>query len=820
MTGWRGTHVRARGVRDRDIRGEGDQNQHLRGQAPSGAGTPRRPRRPQRRRLLILAAVALLTLGCSDQLDDLRAWFDDAVSDDAADADATSEGHAGAGSDAGSGSATSASLDDLADPDRLDCRAQDYACTWDEVEPHRIEATAELALDLDEQATDGWDPEQLAQTLAAHDEVVEAMVDDVALWFRLEGARPVWVASANGFAVEDEDDLQATATNQHTEGTATALDRDLTPPSASQPAVPAGVVGQDPASKSALVINPFDWESDLLGARGVAEILAETRGYEDNVEHIYNPSLDEQVVSPDHFLGWEEHDVVHVTTHGFHVCEGADDEGPCWTALALGQKGERVPANRVEEDLLRAFGYHGHPGATIVWHRGQAAPALSGDWLSAHYAGRLDDTLVFIEACSSSRAGDLQAGLSGESSVFLGWSAVAFKRDAGPASWRFYEEASERGVTSTTAYDELVADGMHRSEGPRWVTRGFEGADDPDSTMEKYRIEDGELERVTVQVETHIDAELQHFAPGMDLRIREVIELQDPQDGTPLTDGRTVPMGEDEHGPTLPVRLEVDGILPGEEGDTTVELIVNGVTVAEGWRLDTDAEQVDPETYRIEETVGLPIGFAEADTLTLDARVALPEGGQSQHVVDLEPLRYELRFEAQLGMGAEDNHLEGSFPLSYDVDAGVWTGQASPDWLTYTHDPMACPGGPRTLDASSDVEVARADVDVATGTVELDLRWREDRGPVSVPCDGQSGVSALSEHEVAVTGLILALGGSPMDASPGTLPDRLLDFVGPETVRFTDWTASGDHGFVYEQGAESSGMTGSFRLELADPTHP
>ena len=680
--------------------------------------------------VVALVAAALLSAGCAGAMDELRQLLgldgDDVATEqiDGVDAVGTDDVD-GASAAAGAG-------------EQLECEREGFPCTWGEVSGDRLLASLEVSEELVQTAQAGWDPRALAESLADTEGVVDAAVGADALFFRLEGARPMWVFSDDALVSDGPTDElamgpvagatvsagdgssgagagppRATAASMTGPPRATApsmagpprataasmagpmepwpTERDRTPA-----VTPAAVVGDDPSSKSALVLAVYDWQPLFWGAREVAEILEGTRGYAGNVELLANPDpgfegdqleLDPdavpedggdaddgdidihdapdalrsggRVIGPEHFTGWDAYDVVFLATHGLQLCE---EDGRCWTALSLGSPIIDAPMDRSPEQILAAFNYADTPGVTLARRGPEVLAVLEGDWLAAQYDGRLEDTLVFVQACASARAGDLAAGLSGERSVFLGWSRTVYGRHAGPAAIRFFQEAAERGVTSITSYDEVVADGLHVSQGSHMIPQGFAPGDIA------YRVdEDGLFQpEEPPQRERVVNAELVHSAPGTDLRIREVIELQDPDSGAMLVDGAEVAVSRTADGAggagggngarELPVRVEVDGVLDGEVGAFDIELVANGVTVGE-WNL-AEGELVAEETWRIEDAVTLTEDLAADGELTLDAITTLPEGGTSQYVVDVVIPDLELYLDAYLEIDMHGVFLE------------------------------------------------------------------------------------------------------------------------------------------------------------------
>ncbi|MGM0818085.1 MAG: hypothetical protein ACQETV_01680 [Actinomycetota bacterium] len=666
------------------------------------------------------------------------------------------------------------------DDPALACERDGYACTWAEADAEAVGEALALGRQLDALAQEGFEAEAIAEALADRDDVVDARVGPTAAWFRLEGARPVWVLGDEALVAEEQRQARAAPS------AVPAVDIDgsvggggdvvVRPASLASDPAPRAVVGQDHAAKSALVLSAYEWDGLAWAAEEVARLLEGTRGYEGGVTHLANTARGDQTVGPTQFLGWDAYDVVYGATHGSQLCDGS----ACQTILGLGIPGVRVDEADDPEALamLEEAGYADTPGVGIAFERGHAVVAIEGDWLAATYAGELDDTLVFVQACSSARAADLTGGLLGEDSAFLGWSDTALASDAGPAAERLFGELVERGVTSGEAYAGLEAEGLHRSQGG-WQT---EGEFLPGDTV--YRWEDGELRRLEPEPGTReIDAVLEHHVGGADVRVREVVELEHPDTGAPLEGRPRLPLGTNEDGePTLPVRVAVDGVLPGQEADFELSLVVNGIGLPERWTLaDAEAEQVDDEAY------------VATDDVVLTADL----GGGLEIVAE----------------------LDGAFPLERDPDDGVLVADPPADWATYTYRDSLCPEGSGVLPTTSEVAVPRAGVDLDGAAAEVDLRFVEQRGGPALDC-GPEGATAdgarWSEHEAFVTAYVL--GDNPgAVALGGDVPRQLLDVVGPDTVRFADWQpGTGDvlleH--VVADSYQEGGITVRARAEL------
>lgn len=722
------------------------------------------------------------------------------------------------------------------DPASLECEREGYACTWGEVDAAVGEASVELAEELDELTREGWDPEALAEVLEARDDVAFAQVGASAVRFRLEGGRPMWVLDENELVAQeaqaagvdagpaDEVRLASTAVAGGEAATHRLAGHGATGSAASaSPERLGAVVGDDHEAKSALVLSPYEWEGLHWAAEEVAGKLEETRGYEGAVTYLANEEEGDTDVTPAEFAGWDTHDVVFVATHGSQLCA----DGSCATILGLG-----IPAVEADPDhpdalaMLEDTGFADEPGVTL-FHAGRTHVAMEGDWLVSEYAGGLDDTLVFVQACSSARAGDLATGLHGSNTVFFGWSNMALASDAGPAAEQLFGEMAERGIASADAYDELVDDEAHRSAG----TFETEGEHMPGDTV--YTMEDGELVAVEPDpVVDEYDAELERHAAPDDLRIREIVELRHPETGELLTDGDTVELGTSDDGePTLPVMIEVDGVLDGQEADFEVSLRINGIAIPEPWTLaDDEVDSVDEETYAVIDEVVLPGDVVDSELLELEATVALPEGGESRDEATVEPADLVMSVFAQLSVSAYGD-VVWQQTLSGDVDLEPdehgWSADPPPDWAEHEWLLDPPPGTPgevgaiscaEEIDSTSDLQVPAVEIDGDNAVVDLRLDEAfDDTPPPSVQCpEGPPMEIFYPELELFVIASVVA-GGAPVGQLEGFDPTTVVDVVGDSTVRLSDWDRDGDT-LVHERrsstSVEDGNAEGHVRVEL------
>ena len=456
-----------------------------------------------------------------------------------------------------------------AEPTELDCNLREIPCALSDVPIAVLERSDELGDDVTDLLTNGMTLMEAWDWIEAQQDVVDAQADDNALRFRVDGGRDVWVLTQAALA---------------------PAIGDLPAP----PLVGSGqsVVGQDPSEKSALVLGPFKHEfGEHDDGTVVSNILTATRGYSNSVILLENETPTSTTVGISNFKAWEDFDVIHVSSHGATICDvndhcstvvyTGDTYGSAQELLTLTELG--ISTARIVGDDRNFF-------------------SIGADFFAANYPSGLTDSLVYISACETLGIGDndVAAALLGEDSAYMGWSQASQSNAARAAAAAFYTHASEQGSTATEAWSEL---------GPLRINA--------------YTDKEGVDYEAELLVATDDDR---------DVRIREVITLLHPVDGTPLTDGTAIPVvgtAGDGVADSFAYRIQIDGVPEGEADTFVVHLAVDGIdappmTAAEGQAIGESSWIVSGE---------LPLGqdAANEQSLELESWVELPEGGTSEH---------------------------------------------------------------------------------------------------------------------------------------------------------------------------------------------
>ena len=743
----------------------------------------------------------------------------------------------------------------------LECETAGYPCVWDEVPGETVAASAQLGAELSEYAAD-WDPDALAELISDHDDVVDAAIGHLALWFRLDSGRPVWVLADAAYFPEGDSravtdrgaGLRAVGASAAPSGhaasasSATAASSTASASSASAPASArrdprlGAVVGDDPAAKSALVLSPYAFEHAMMSDAHVVDILEAARGYAGNVTHLSNDDEAERNVGPDAFAGWDAYDVIHVATHGAQVCASRG----CLTALTFNGESREIDQHEFGPALMEELGYADAEGVGLMFAQGEAIPFVHGEWLAATYAGALDDTIVFINACSSAQTGDLSTAFAGDGSLFLGWSDVVMSDHAWDAAERYYTEMSERGIASGEAYVELADAGLDR----RVLPDDYQPEVEPEPGFAVYEMIDGELQRVDPDEDPPpADTALEHHDAAVDLRLREVIEIQDPASGEMLQGGEEIGLLHGPDGPELPVRFQVDGVLDGEEPEFVVDLRVNGVGAPETWSVADDGELVDEGTYVITDSVPLTDAMAEAPQLDLEATTTLPEGGESEHHVTIEPIDLEVAVEitmdfTELPGATIASTVTASAPLGAD-DEEELRGSGVLEWERFEY---SIPEGSCTVataDFATELEIVGGWVDLDAGDAEVAWRFDEGQDTLDLTCEGVStsafmdafmgmapggqtwdrGSADMMAFGFSIAPAYVALGMGEGDGisyivdgerlSHAEAEDATGGGADPDAIVLTDWQpGSGEAYLEFSREGTPPGMATSFTMQL------
>lgn len=467
----------------------------------------------------------------------------------------------------------------------LDCDMAGMPCALSDVPLAVLERSDDLADNVANLLNDGMSLVEVLDWISHQDDVVDAQADDTALRFRVEEGRYVWILTQEALAPVLSASLQSV-------GPASLKPAD--PRFATTVSGQEDVVGQDPVEKSALSLAPFKYEFTYADdASTVAAILSGTRGYSNSVVLLENQTRTSATVGISNFKAWNDFDVIHVSSHGATICDVNDHcSTVIYTGDTYGSASELLTLTELGVSTARIVG------------DGRSLFAVGADFFKANYPTGLSDSLVYISACETLGIGDndVAGALLGDHAAYMGWSQPVLSNASQAAAATFYSHASEHGSTVTEAWSTL---------GPLQTN--------------VYTNKKGKK----IQAELLVATDDDH-----DLRIREVISLLDPDNGSLLTDGAEVSVVGtvgDGVNDSFRYRIQVDGVAEGQADLFVVHFAIDGLdaplmTAAEGEAISDTSWVLSGE---------LPLGEDAQDgqMLELESWVELPEGGISEHAV-------------------------------------------------------------------------------------------------------------------------------------------------------------------------------------------
>ncbi|MAT06252.1 MAG: hypothetical protein CL424_14535 [Acidimicrobiaceae bacterium] len=534
------------------------------------------------------------------------------------------------------GAATADDADASVDPGPVDvptvaqikeCGATDYPCSWEDADTEVFDHSFALGEAARDAYVDGASLLEVAEQLATDDRIVSVLVNDDAVTYRVAGGLPMWILG-DGAAGE--------------RGAPAPAPEWVGPAPESRP---RDVVGDDPESKRALVISPYQYDfGEFDEGAEVAALYGGARGYEGNVDYYANTDTTQEMSGGDQFRNWDQYDVVHVSTHGVQQC---DDSG-CTTILLTGTEFS-------SQEIL--FGDDG--GSTVVFTRHGNSQGISDSFMNRNYPGGLPDTVVVLSACETGRGADLTNSF-GDGVVFS-WTEPVLSDFARASSLALHRTLVETGSTTERAHDVVAGAGLASYEEevpPETPTEpgttlvlgsdgqfhelgsaelgGSEATGDGDGPVVEVLDQPDTPDTPDDQGETITVTLVRRGGGGEDLRVREVAWIDHPQDGGEMQPGDEVRVDIRDDADYLPVALRVEGLDPGTEGDTTLRLEVDGVEV-DSWSASEGTPTGRWGEWLIEDDVRLLNRIDEDDEVAMKLTIDLPEGGQS--VDEVEPVK-------------------------------------------------------------------------------------------------------------------------------------------------------------------------------------
>lgn len=523
--------------------------------------------------------------------------------------------------------------------DVLDCERLNYPCSLAETEPAALSRSGEV-MDLAEQVyLEEGSMLAAGQRLAEANDVVELAYDERGLWFRVEGAPPMWLW-----------DYDEAAGVEPTQASTSHRGSPLARPAAQD----SGPVGdQDPGQepkKRALFLLPWAYH---MGddSTALASILSEHRNYqcsgclvrqvtqqdprqsEPDQDGYYGPGLGR-------FMNWGEFDLLYIFSHGRQWCGLPDEESggyflegqprpidECAGMLTTGRFRDSIFDNASTLDTPGVA--WGHKPGDDWW-----IEALSPDFFRDHYQGGLDDALLFFNTCQLLNNDSFSSTLLGQDSAVVGWTQSV---------------KIERGIASASEFfTALVEDGLR-----------------VEKALAKVKESDGyNIEETYAGAELDLDGNPNARAVEIITWLHPIFEQELDQVGSLPVEG--VPM--DGQPDQLLARFRVDGIDEDQDpGSFEIQLKVGDQELSQTL---TPQDKVGDYSYEVRDLIDLDFDVNGQDELPLEAWIDLPTGGQTRHYLEDEDLA-SCGWTGRLS-GAQSGEIKGDIALNLaefgDVD--------------------------------------------------------------------------------------------------------------------------------------------------------
>ena len=716
------------------------------------------------------------------------------------------------------------------------CGQLGYPCSAEDVDPAAAERSQLLLDQAEDRVESGETNESAAEWLAAQDGVANVTADATGIVFQVDGDQPTWLLTP---APEDAPAQTIEAPRPFAEN----------------------VVGhdtpreRDDRKKKALILGPFSHQLTPEGNEPGPELEAILRshrdyGYDGGVEYIADPTLPPLPgdlssttgrVKVSAFQGWEDYDVIAVTTHGKEV---DPDSFLCLTLPldifeeAIGPSclvgiftGERVR----DCNAAKLANYPGVPGISCGRVGGVDGTylVLDTDFFIWQYRYRdgvprdgLDRSVVYMGGCHTFDNSNLADVLAGSRSEYFGWDDPVRRADNREVAVRLFELMVRDGLSTAEAYEEVkdlsapspiygvLGELEHRSNGHGLHVR----------------------EITTLKNPLHPSVRSSNSgSEGVPVALLDGLSLQADEEGT-LHSGDILPfLGQagDGENDELFFYVDVDGVSSGRESEFNVAIEVEGEELGV-WGLEgEEARRLDDYTVRIRVRQPLDFDVVDGSTIQLKATTRLPgdEDGESEDdvsVVLANPvLRVHSIIETTGGEFSSVSEVMGEVPLSFqpggqpdELEVGPSRGPL--DYVRYEitqPTPPGCSITTQTVDGEMWImrgEVPLDDTQSSDFGVPEELRIfpaPEIKESVTLQCPtGSTGFETIHWFAGFVAFHGGALGG------PNELDETGTAFV------IGNWTAGGGDVYatkVYDRTGQEDEVTLKERttLELRGPSY-
>ena len=609
----------------------------------------------------------------------------------------------------------------VADEPLFDCTRDGYPCAYANTDDAVLARVDVLLGGAQTRLNGGASIDSVADWLEGEADVVQVEREGWSVFVRVANGPPIMIhdgtrARGNGLTIPPIARVVPTAPNF---------------PGLSEP-VGHRVVGRDrdedgrrDRAKKALILSPYQVDFEPSNTSDVAlDALFEFDEYE--IEYYENDE-----VTLEHYLGWEDYDLIFVETHGDAISGEINSARSYSQALYLGEFAPTCV--ELKQSLMPITGGVLAEGISCSLLNRAAAgepndfareTTVTPRFFGQRYPDGLENALIWLDACRSFRVPGFQLELTGKHSVFFGWDDYVYTKSSVAATRRFFELTANKGLRTSRAWQILCEEDkcIGDLDAPALAITFCYGEDPASNSGCSWTDlnEDGTIDvndwRALFDTNEK-EAELLFAFDDVDQRVREVVKVLDPDTGNPANGDGTVlverffgfledgnPLGFRE-GMGLHVQLdgfEADDFVLQQDPDeflrrtTMLTADEGGVDIQSAVPLTAQMlEQVGPtEDYRWRTKDPFPMVFLPddvrvGDTLEVDVKLRFPPSLES------DPVEIGHSYAERL------EHVVASCSFAASVSGGAsgsWSGlvatvDAQSGWLLGVRETVGVMGG-------------------------------------------------------------------------------------------------------------------------------
>lgn len=452
----------------------------------------------------------------------------------------------------------------------VDCNGSDRPCNLSEVNDETFEQSIQTMLSAQDMADEGKDVGDIISYIDETEDLVELKVGPEAIIFQSKGG-PMLVVEADSSDYTGETEMENVEI--------TLKGKDLIETTYAQEANKVDVTAADEGkeqreTKQALVLSPYAWDFANDDGPVVRDILQSNRNFEGNVTYKENSYEGQNNIGILDFVGWDQYEVVHLSTHGILACRPAKDGeieivsgGNSNLCKSLIDTGYKFKDEKAYEEAKSKW--KGIPGVAMS----KSTLYLSSTFFGVSASSPLENTVVSFSACEMGIQTDMPNMISGNmvSGDFFYWTKTVNDSDALAAFKKLYEDSVVKGIDISTAYNLM----------PDSLKTGL-----PSSMDTTFKDENGTIVKSSFETTT----DFKHVSVQSPQHVVETVTMIDPVTDVIVDDGAVFEfIGET--GDNTPDKMNITFRLNGYSQD---EINQKGITLSFGLDGKNYIDKVNP----------------------------------------------------------------------------------------------------------------------------------------------------------------------------------------------------------------------------------